>query len=182
MRLVRIDPSWHPSQVRLPILLLVLLLFILGSTTAAHFIIEYDWWKEIGQVETWLRLLAYSVGSVAAGALMAFIALSVAHAQGMRFANINRHNFPLYSRLVSVGLAGGPTRLDVACPMSIAGDNTTAHFSLHARKYQPLYFHAGGDLIVRQYGPVDSSSRLNFWSLAIAAAILAVLLALAIRR
>lgn len=43
----------RPSQIRNLILLAVLLALILGSTSAvANFIIEYSWWKEIGQVET----------------------------------------------------------------------------------------------------------------------------------
>ncbi len=40
------------------ILLAVLLAIILGSTsTIATFIIEYNWWKEVGQVETWFSML-----------------------------------------------------------------------------------------------------------------------------
>jgi uncharacterized protein len=81
----------------------VLLVFILG--TVAHFIIEYSWWKEIGQVETWLRMLGYSIIPVAVGAVMAFIALLVAHSLGLYFARFHRQGFPLYSRLVPVGLA-----------------------------------------------------------------------------
>ena len=40
----------------------------------------------------------------------------------------------------------------------------------------------GTGLSVRQYSPVNSSPKLSFWPLAIAAAILAVLLALAMMR
>ena len=39
----------------------------------------------------------------------------------------------------------------------------------------------GTGLSVRQYGPVNSAPKLSFWPLAIAAAILAVLLAVAVR-
>jgi len=39
----------------------------------------------------------------------------------------------------------------------------------------------GTGLSVRQYGPVNSSPKLSFWPLAIAAAVLAVLLAVAVR-
>ena len=39
----------------------------------------------------------------------------------------------------------------------------------------------GTDLSVRQYSPVNSSPKLSFWPLAIGAAILAVLLAVAVR-
>jgi uncharacterized protein len=94
----------HATRSRTPILA-VLLVCILGSATAAHFVIEYNWWKEIGQVETWFRMLGYSIGSIATGALVAFVALWTAHAQGLHFAKISRHDFALYRRLVPVGLA-----------------------------------------------------------------------------
>ena len=96
----------RPSQIRNLIVLAVLLL-ILGwaITTAANFIIEYNWWKEVGQASTWISMLWYSIAPVAAGALVAFIALWVAHARGLHFAGIPPARFPLYSRLVTVGLA-----------------------------------------------------------------------------
>src|SRR5216684_3399321 len=96
----------RPSQIRNLILLAVLLALILRSTsTIANFIIEYNWWKEVGQVETWISMLWYSIAPSVAGALLAFIALWVAHAQGLRFAGVRRRDFRLYSRLVPVGLA-----------------------------------------------------------------------------
>lgn len=97
----------RPSHIiRNLILLAVLLALILGSTsTIANFIIEYNWWKEVGQVETWITMLWYSMAPVTVGALLAFIALWVAHAQGLHFAGVRRRDFRLYSRLVPVGLA-----------------------------------------------------------------------------
>jgi hypothetical protein len=47
----------------------------------------------------------YSVAPVGAGTLVAFIALWVAHGQGLGFAGIRRRDFRLYSRLITVGLA-----------------------------------------------------------------------------
>jgi len=94
------------SPIRNLILLAVLLALILGSTsTIANFIIEYNWWREVGQVETWISMLWYSIAPAAAGALAAFIALWVAHARGLHFAGVRRQDFRLYSRLVPVGLA-----------------------------------------------------------------------------
>src|SRR2546422_2156767 len=96
----------RPSQIRNLILLAVLLALILGSmSTIANFIIEYNWWKEVGQVETWISMLWYSIAPAAAGALVAFIALWVAHARGLHFAGVRRRDFRLYSLLVPVGLA-----------------------------------------------------------------------------
>ncbi len=71
----------------------------------ANFIIEYNWWKEVAQVNTWLSMLWYSIAPTAAGALLAFIALYVAHARGLHFAGIRQRDYPFYSRLVPIGLA-----------------------------------------------------------------------------
>jgi hypothetical protein len=95
------------SQIRNLILLAVLLALILASLSSlANFIIEYNWWKEVGQVKTWFSMLWYSIAPAAVGALVAFIALCVAHARGQHFAGVRRRDFRLYSRLiVPVGLA-----------------------------------------------------------------------------
>ncbi|MGD0965660.1 MAG: UPF0182 family protein [Candidatus Acidiferrales bacterium] len=96
----------RPSQIRNLVVLAVSLL-VLGwtVTTAADFIIEYKWWKEIGQASTWISMLWYSIAPVAAGALVAFIALWVAHARGLRFAGSRPRDSRIYSPLVTVGLA-----------------------------------------------------------------------------
>jgi hypothetical protein len=53
----------RPSEIRSLILLLILLAFILLGpvNTIANFIIEYNWWKEVGQVETWTSMLVAGV-------------------------------------------------------------------------------------------------------------------------
>ena len=95
------------SQIRNLIVLALVLAFILLALTStiANFIIEYNWWKEVGQVETWISMLWYSIAPAAVGAVVAFIALWVAHARGLHFAGVRRRDFRLYSRLVPVGLA-----------------------------------------------------------------------------
>jgi hypothetical protein len=94
-------------QIRNLVLLALLLAVILPALTStiAHFIIEYNWWKEVGQVGTWISMLWYSIAPFVVGALVAFIALWVAHARGLHFAGVRRREFRLYSRLVPIGLA-----------------------------------------------------------------------------
>jgi uncharacterized membrane protein (UPF0182 family) len=96
----------RPLKIRNLLMLAVLLVLSLRAITiAANFIIDYNWWKEVGQVSTWVSMLWYSVAPVGAGTLVAFIALWVAHGQGLGFAGIRRRDFRLYSRLITVGLA-----------------------------------------------------------------------------
>jgi uncharacterized membrane protein (UPF0182 family) len=96
----------RPSQIRNLIVAALLLLVLSWTvTTTANFIIEYRWWKELGQAGTWISMLWYSIVPVAAGAFVASVALWVAHARGLQFAGVRRRDFRLYSRLAAVGLA-----------------------------------------------------------------------------
>ena len=96
----------RPSHIRVFILALVSLAFLGWAVpTAANFVIEYNWWKEVAQVNTWISMLWYSIAPGAVGAIVAFVALYVAHARGLHFAGVRQHDYPLYSRLVPVGLA-----------------------------------------------------------------------------
>jgi hypothetical protein len=89
-------------QIRNPIVLAILLLILAWTIrTASNFIIEYSWWKEVGQASTWISMLWYSIAPAAVGALLAFIGLWVAHARGLRFAGSRPRNFRRYSRLVA---------------------------------------------------------------------------------
>jgi len=49
------------SQIRNLILLALLLALILLvlTSTIANFVIEYNWWKEVAQVGTWISMLWY---------------------------------------------------------------------------------------------------------------------------
>ena len=96
----------HLLKIRNLLMLAVLLALSLRAITiAANFIVDYNWWKEVGQVSTWISMLWYSIAPVGAGTVVAFIALWVAHRQGLGFAGIRRRDFRLYSRLIAVGLA-----------------------------------------------------------------------------
>lgn len=96
----------RPSQVRFVVVLIAMFAFAAWVIpTAANLIIDYNWWKEVGQTTTWASMLWYSIAPTALGVLAAFLALYVAHARGLHFAGIRRSDVPLYSRLVPVALA-----------------------------------------------------------------------------
>jgi uncharacterized membrane protein (UPF0182 family) len=97
----------HPSQARKLMVLAAIsaLLLFWAIPTAANLIIDYNWWKEVGQVGTWIEMLWYAIAPVTVGTLVAFIALWLAHDRGMRFASARQRDFPLYSRLMPVGFA-----------------------------------------------------------------------------
>jgi len=96
----------RPTQIRNFIILAVLVVLgIWASSLAADFIIEYNWWKEVGQVNTWVGMLWYSIAPATVGSIIAFLSLWVAHARGLHFAGILKRDHRLYSRLIPVGLA-----------------------------------------------------------------------------
>jgi len=96
----------RPARIRVLLLVLVALGVIFWLVpAAANFVIEYNWWKEVAQVDTWFAMLWYSVAPGAIGSVLAFAAFYVAHARGLHFAGVQRRDFPLYSGVVAVGLA-----------------------------------------------------------------------------
>jgi len=84
-----------------------------AASTAANFIIEYNWWKEVGQVDTWIGMLWYSIAPAAAGVVVAFIALWVGHSSGLRLPAFVE-GFPpvLASDSVRVGVRGDRIRVE----------------------------------------------------------------------
>ena len=97
----------NPSQLRKLIIFggLALLLLFWALPAAANLIIDYNWWKEIGQVNTWMAMLWYAIGPVAVGTVAAFIALWLAHDRGLRFAGVRQRDYPAYVRLMPLALA-----------------------------------------------------------------------------
>jgi len=94
----------RPSQLR-TLIVLAVSLFVLGwaVSTAANFIIEYSWWREVGQASTWISMLWYSIAPAAVGSVLAFVALWIAHARGLHFAGSRPRSPRLYSGLVMAG-------------------------------------------------------------------------------
>jgi uncharacterized membrane protein (UPF0182 family) len=76
-------------------LIVAVLLLLLASRSIASYVVDYQWWKELGQVSTWLSMMAYSVAPVTAAALLAFAALWVAHARAVKFAGSRLGEFPI---------------------------------------------------------------------------------------
>ena len=72
-------------------LIIVVLLFILGGGRwLASYAVEYQWWQEMGQVETWFQMLSYGFVPVVLAALVGFAVLWLAHARGLKLAGTGR--------------------------------------------------------------------------------------------
>src|SRR5260370_35755800 len=94
-------PSRRPSSRRAGRITLVIaaILILLGGRTIASTVIDYEWWKEMGQVNTWLNMYLYGFGPLASATLVAFLVLWLAHALGMKFAETELVEHPTYAEL-----------------------------------------------------------------------------------
>ena len=88
---------------RITIVVLALLLLI-GARSICSYIIEIEWWKELGQFNTWLSMLTYSLAPLAAATLLAFGVLWLTHARALKFAGTGLREHSLYARVSALGL------------------------------------------------------------------------------
>ncbi len=94
----------EPRQIRNIVLIALALILLLGSRGIAGFLIEYEWWKELGQIDTWFSMLLYRILPAAGAAMIGWGALLWAHSRGMQFAGVPAGAYRLYTRLVAAGL------------------------------------------------------------------------------
>jgi uncharacterized membrane protein (UPF0182 family) len=80
------------------------LVVLIGANWGASLLIDYSWWKELGQVKTWIDLYAYSTLPIAFATLITWIVLLVTHGRAVNFAGGRASDYPVYSRLANVAL------------------------------------------------------------------------------
>jgi uncharacterized protein len=85
-------------------IVLLLLALLIGSRSIAQLIIEYEWWKELGQVQTWQNIILYSFAPVVIAAVLAFAVLWLVHARALKFAGTGLSEHRGYARLSSLVL------------------------------------------------------------------------------
>lgn len=86
------------------ILLIVLFVLLFGGRFLASYFIEYQWWKELGQVPTWIDMLLYGLAPVVAASLLSFVALWLIHARALKFAGTSLRSHPGYAVVSSIAL------------------------------------------------------------------------------
>ena len=97
----------HRSSVqgRLVLLAVVVLFLLVFGRSICSLFIDYLWWKEMGQVATWVRGLSYVYATNVAEWLLAFVVLWIAHARGVRYAGARLGDHRIYSRIATLVLA-----------------------------------------------------------------------------
>ncbi|HCC59110.1 MAG TPA: UPF0182 family protein [Solibacterales bacterium] len=103
----RVLPAYgpaHGSRHKGIILIAILAFLLFAVRWLSSLAIEYAWWKELGQVETWFNLFLYQYSPLAAATLLAFAALWLTHRLGMRFGGAHQAEARLYRLAVSLVL------------------------------------------------------------------------------
>ncbi len=72
-------------QIGIAAIVIAALVVLAFGRTICSYVIDYFWWREMGQVATWMRMLAYRYLPGLAAWVIVF-AVWVAHARGMRHA------------------------------------------------------------------------------------------------
>ena len=85
----------------LPVIFVLILIAM--SRSFATLAIDYEWWKELGQVQTWLNLAVYGSAPVLTAAVVAGITLWIAMARGLKSAGEGFGTLPRLIRLATVG-------------------------------------------------------------------------------
>ncbi len=98
-------PSSRPRRTRVGWISLAASVFALSiaGRWLASAVIDYEWWKEIGQVQTWLNLYLYAAAPIAAATLIAFVVFWIAHARALKLAETGLGEHPSYARIATLG-------------------------------------------------------------------------------
>lgn len=88
---------------KLPFLLAVVVLLLIFSRGIGGTVLDYQWWGEIGQVDTWIRMWLYAWIPGVAQWLFLFVILWVAHARGLKYAGTGLGEHRSYGILATLG-------------------------------------------------------------------------------
>src|SRR5947209_3875564 len=80
-------------------LMVILLLLLAGARSLASYAIEFQWWKEVVQLNTLLSMLTYSLAPLVAATLLAFGVLWTAHVRALRFAGARVSEHRAYAQI-----------------------------------------------------------------------------------
>src|SRR5271166_1201988 len=95
-------PRPSASRYKIALAAAALLLLLMFSRTLCGFVIDYLWWRELGQVSTWVLMSVYRYGPGLAGWLIVFVLWWVAHARGMKYAGTRLGEHPVYARIATL--------------------------------------------------------------------------------
>src|SRR3954470_13858875 len=99
----------HPRRASSPVspgvlIVIGLVVVLLLGRTIAGYIIDYEWWREVGQLSTWTTSILYGTVPQIAAIVLLFGVFWIAHARGMKRAGTGLSEHPVYGRIATVFL------------------------------------------------------------------------------
>lgn len=85
-------------------ILIVLFALLLSARAIASFVVDFQWWRELGQLSTWFSLLTYGIVPLVLATLVAFAVLFTAHARGVKFGGARLRDERTYFRITTLAL------------------------------------------------------------------------------
>jgi len=95
----------HRRTSKLPYLIFAVFVLLASVRAIASAYIDFLWWKELGQSETWWRMWTYSIVPLAAAATIAFAVLWLAQMAGTRHAGERLSQHKGYARIAALVIA-----------------------------------------------------------------------------
>ena len=83
----------------MPILLLAAFFALTSARQVASWVLDIEWWKELGQIDTYWLTIWYGVVPGLIVALLGFVVLWMAHARALKKAGTGLGRLPLYAKL-----------------------------------------------------------------------------------
>jgi uncharacterized protein len=80
-----------------------LLLLVFGRSICAT-VLDYYWWRELGQVPTWLLISFYRYAPGFSAWILVLLVFWIAHSSGMRHAGERLRDHPYYSRVTTIAI------------------------------------------------------------------------------
>jgi uncharacterized membrane protein (UPF0182 family) len=103
-RVIRGGKGGGGARAALTVAAIAVFIVLAGAGWISSRLIDYSWWKEMGQVDTWLNLYAWSTLPAVVGGVIAWVVLLITHARAVRFAGGRTSDYPLYSRVSALAL------------------------------------------------------------------------------
>ena len=145
----RIPSPRHNRRFPVLALAVIVIALLVLVRWGASLLIDYSWWNELGQVDTWIDYFSYQTIPQFVGALIAAAVLWWAHLRAVRFSGNYLSDHPLYARLallaaLVVGWIIAAANLDSWTIMRYVGSRSlpAASNAWHDPVFnQPLHFY-----------------------------------------
>jgi uncharacterized protein len=98
-------PRPQTTQRRLLYVVAAVLVVLFFSRSICGFVIDYFWWREVGQVPTWVLMSVYRYAPGLAAWVIAFLVLWISHARGVRHAGERLRQHRFYARVTTLAFA-----------------------------------------------------------------------------